>query len=148
MELTPSSAALIGEALHKITELYSGEEDQLLSTDFYFQPLQEEGGLLVFNDNDEEIAHISIPEWQDYATETFYEEITTQLAAAIEAANTDGELERLAVWMPYSFVLVDEDKEAIVDLLIIDDDTLILSTDLLEGFDEEMNSFLKKLLEE
>ena len=35
-----------------------------------------------------------------------------------------------------------------LDLLIIDDDTLILSADLLEGFDEEMNSFLKKLLEE
>jgi hypothetical protein len=35
-----------------------------------------------------------------------------------------------------------------VDLLIIDDDTLILSADLLEGFDEEMNAFLKELLEE
>ena len=146
MELTPSSAALIGEALHKITELYSGEEDQLLSTDFYFQPLQEEGGLLVFNDNDEEIAHISIPEWQDYATETFYEEITTQLAAAIEAANTGGELERLAVWMPYSFVLVDKERETISDLLLVDDDTLLVKKGLMAGLNEELNKFIEELL--
>ena len=146
MELTPSSAALIGEALHKITELYSGEEDQLLSTDFYFQPLQEEGGLLVFNDNDEEIAHIPIPEWQDYATETFYEEITTQLTAAIEAANTDGELERLAVWMPYSFVLVDKERETVSDLLLVDDDTLLVKKGLMAGLNEELNKFIEELL--
>ena len=52
MNLTPSSAASLGEAFRKIVELYTGEEDQLLSTDFYFQPLRESGKLAVFNDND------------------------------------------------------------------------------------------------
>ena len=45
-------------------------------------------------------------------------------------------------------VLADDEGVDIVDLLIVDDDTLILSEGLLEGFDEEMNEFLKKLLEE
>ena len=49
---------------------------------------------------------------------------------------------------PYSFVLTDDDNQDIVDLLIIDDDTLILSEGLLEGFDEEMNEFLRHLLED
>ena len=146
MELTPSSAALISEVLHKITELYSGEEDQLLSTDFYFQPLQEKGELLVFNDNDEEIAHISIPEWQSYTTDTFYEEVTAQLVAAIESSNTDGELERLAIWMPYSFVLVDEERETISDLLLVDDDTLLVKKGLMAGLNEELNKFIEELL--
>ena len=33
-------------------------------------------------------------------------------------------------------------------ILIVDDDTIVLSEDLLEGFDEEMNEFLRQLLEE
>mgnify|MGYP003310875068 CR=1 FL=1 len=147
MELTASSAALINEALRKISELYSGEEDQLLSTDFYFQPLREEGKLLVFNDNDETIASIDIAEWKEYAPEDFYDKVTEQLLTAIETANTDGELERLAVWMPYSFVLVDKERETIADLLLIDDDTLLVKKGLMTGLDEELNNFLKDLLE-
>lgn len=146
MELTPSSAASIGEALHKIAELYSGEEDQLLSTDFYFQPLGDEGKLLVFNDNDEEIASVDVPEWESYVPDTFYQEVTAQLTAAIEEANAEGELERLAVWMPYSFVLVDEERETIADLLLVDDDTLLVKKGLLAGLDEELDQFIQELL--
>lgn len=147
MELTASSAALINEALRKISELYSGEEDQLLSTDFYFQPLREKGKLLVFDDNDETIASIDIAEWKEYAPEDFYDKVTEQLLTAIETANTDGELERLAVWMPYSFVLVDKERETIADLLLVDDDTLLVKKGLMTGLDEELNNFLKDLLE-
>ena len=147
MELTASSAALINEALRKISELYSGEEDQLLSTDFYFQPLRVEGKFLVFDDNDETIASIDIAEWKEYAPEDFYDKVTEQLLTAIETANTDGELERLAVWMPYSFVLVDKERETIADLLLVDDDTLLVKKGLMTGLDEELNNFLKDLLE-
>ena len=60
MKLTTSSAASLREALCKIVELYSGEDDQLVSTDFYLMPLREEGALRVFNDNDEEIASVAV----------------------------------------------------------------------------------------
>lgn len=146
MELTTSSAASIREALRKITELYTSEEDQLVSTDFYLQPLREEGRLLVINDNDEEIANIAIDEWKAYTPETFYDEVTIQLIEAIEAENTEGELERLAVWMPYSFVLVDKDRETIADLLLVDEDTLLVKKGLLAGLDEELNKFIEDLL--
>lgn len=146
MELTTSSAASIREALRKITELYTSEEDQLVSTDFYLQPLREEGRLLVINDNDEEIANIAIDEWKAYIPETFYDEVTIQLTEAIEAENTEGELERLAVWMPYSFVLVDKDRETIADLLLVDEDTLLVKKGLLAGLDEELNKFIEDLL--
>ncbi len=146
MELTSLSAASIHETLSKITELYSGEEDQLVSTDFYFQPLREKGKLLVFNDDDEEISNITIDEWKEYSADTFYDEVTAQLTAIIEAFNTEGELERLAVWMPYSFVLVDEERETIADLLLVDDDTLLVKKGLLAGLDEELNKFIEDLM--
>ena len=148
MELTPSSAAAISEALSKIAQLYSGEEDQLVSTDFYLQPLREEGRLVVFNDNDEEIASATVEEWKAYAPDTFYDEATAHITAAIDAANAEGQLERLAVWMPYSFVLVDEERETITDLLLVDDDTLLVKKGLLAGLDEELNQFIEELLKD
>ena len=101
---------------------------------------------MVINDNDEEIANIAIDEWKAYTPETFYDEVTTQLTEAIEAENTEGELERLAVWMPYSFVLVDKDRETIADLLLVDEDTLLVKKGLLAGLDEELNKFIEDLL--
>ena len=47
-----------------------------------------------------------------------------------------------------SITLVDDKKESIVDLIYIDDDTLVLDKELLEGLDKEMDDFLKHLLEE
>ncbi len=147
MKLSPTSTAALNAALCKISALYSGEEDQLLSTDFYFMPSQE-GRLYVFNDNDEEIAIAEVPEWKEYQHETFYTEVETELREAIKAANGEGELERLAVWMPYSFVLVDEERESIAELLLVDEDTLLVTDSLLEGLDDELNAFIDKLLNE
>ena len=48
---------------------------------------------------------------------------------------------------PYSFVLVDEDKETVAELLLIDDDTLLVDDELLKGLDKELDEFLKNLLE-
>lgn len=146
MNLTPSSTASLSEALGKIVALYSGEEDQLVSTDFYFQPSHEEGTLTVFNDNDEEIVRVAIPEWEEYMPETFYDAVATDLTTVIEEVNAEGDLERLAIWMPYSFVLVDEERETIADLLLVDDDTLLVKKGLLAGLDEELNKFIEDLL--
>ena len=49
--------------------------------------------------------------------------------------------------MPFSFVLVDDDKETIAELLLLDDDTLLVNEELLKGLDEELDAFLKDLLE-
>ena len=42
----------------------------------------------------------------------------------------------------------DEDRETVTELLLIDDeDTLLLNDELLKGLDEELDAFLKDLLE-
>ena len=48
--------------------------------------------------------------------------------------------------MPYSFVLVDEERETITDLLLVDDDTLLMKKGLMTGLDEELNRFIEELL--
>ena len=148
MRLSSSSMASLNEALHKIADLYSGEEDQLISTDFYFMPSSGEGRLHVFNDNDEELATAEVVEWKDYDAEGFYAAVEEDLLEAIRECNVDGDLERLAVWMPYSFVLVDEERETVAELLLVDEDTLLVTDSLLEGLDDELNAFIDKLLNE
>ena len=46
-----------------------------------------------------------------------------------------------------SFVLVDEDKETVAELLLVDDDTILVDDELLKGLDKELDEFLKNLLE-
>jgi len=60
----------------------------------------------------------------------------------------EGELASLSIVKPFSFVLVDDDKETLAELLIVDEEeTMFLSDELLKGLDEELNAFLKDLLE-
>ena len=58
-----------------------------------------------------------------------------------------GDFEKLTILKPYSFVLVDDEKETVAELLLVDDDTLLVNDELLKGLDEELDSFLKELLE-
>ena len=57
-------------------------------------------------------------------------------------------LETLAIWKPFSFVLVDDDRETVAELMLFDEDNTLLSQGLMQGLDEELDSFLKDLLAE
>ena len=55
---------------------------------------------------------------------------------------------KLSILKPYTFVLVDDEKETVSDLYLVDDDAMIVDGELLKGLDEDLDAFLKKLLEE
>ena len=104
--------------------------------------------MIIFNDDDEELSRTIIEEWVDYSEDDFYAIAERVLRGEINSLKEVGVLEKLAILKPYSFVLVDEDKETITELLLIDDeDTLLLNDELLKGLDEELDAFLKDLLE-
>ena len=59
-----------------------------------------------------------------------------------------GAHDKLCLLKPYSFVLVDDEKETVAELLLMDEEeTMLLSDELLKGLDEELDTFLKELLE-
>ena len=62
--------------------------------------------------------------------------------------SSEGAFASLPIMKPYSFVMVDADKETLAELLIVDEEeTLFLNGELLQGLDDELNAFLKDLLE-
>ena len=114
-------------------------------TDFYIKVNSETGILSIEDDDSNQLTTIHIKEWEGAEEKAVYEK---ELRSVLTRMQNSGDFDSLNIAKPYSFVLTDDDNQSIVDMLIVDDDTLILSEDLPEGFDEEMNDFLKHLLEE
>ena len=144
MSLSRETQETLQSAIKKMASKYISAEESKV-TDFHIKVNGENGELAIFDDDDNSLARVHIKEWEGEHNEAVYEK---ELQNVLTKMHREGAFDSLNVVKPYSFVLTDEDDQSIVDLLIIDDDTLILSADLLEGFDEEMNAFLKELLEE
>ena len=144
MSLSRETHNKLQEAIVEMTkEFITAEETKV--TDFHIYVDSNNGDVNIMDDDDRSLARVHILEWEgEQNEEVFEKELRTILSELYEK----GEFDSLNITKPYSFVLTDEDQQSIVDLLIVDNDTIILSEDLLEGFDEEMNDFLKKLLEE
>ena len=57
-------------------------------------------------------------------------------------------VEGLGVMKPYSYVLEDDDKDSIAELYVVDDDTIIVGGDLMDGLDEDLDHFFNQLMDE
>ena len=144
MSLSRETQETLQSAIKKMAGKYISAEESNV-TDFHLKVNGENGELTILDDDDNTLARVHIKEWEGEHNEEVYEK---ELQSLLTKMHREGAFDSLNIVKPYSFVLTDEDDVAIVDLLIVDDDTLILSEDLLEGFDEEMNQFLKQLLED
>ena len=148
MKMSEQSRASIVSALKTALCRYASEGDETVVTDIHLQPNSESGELIIFDDDDQELSRTIINEWVEYESDDFYTVVEPILRAEVEALKESGKLEKLCLMKPYSFVMVDEDKETVAELLLVDEDeTLLLNDELLKGLDEELDAFLKDLLE-
>lgn len=148
MKMSEQSRASIVSALKTALCRYTSEGDETVVTDIHLQPNSESGELIIFDDDDQELSRTIINEWVEYESDDFYTVVEPILRAEVEALKESGKLEKLGLMKPYSFVLVDEDKETVAELLLVDEyETLLLNDELLKGLDEELDAFLKDLLE-
>lgn len=137
MKLGTQSQTLIDSALKRALKKLVAGGEQVYITDIHLQPCQESGELLIFDDEDNELARVDVKEWADCDSDTFYGKAESQLSPLVGKLKNQGLLETLPLMKPYSFVLVDEEHESIADLLLVDDDTMLLNDELLKGLDKE-----------
>lgn len=147
MKLSQSSSALLENALKKAIGKYTNGSEQTIVTDIHLQPNQNSGELSIFDDEDEVLANVTIEEWMTYEGNAFYENVERILSSLLGKLKNEGLFDKLCILRPFSFVLVDGDKETVAELLLMDDDTLLVNEELLKGLDEELDAFLKDLLE-
>ena len=136
----------IERALRKAALKFLPLTDCLPLTDIYLQVKQESGELLVFDDDDHELTRCVVEEWIGNSDEHFYDEVQPILITALTRLKEV--TEHVAVLKPYSYVLMGEDHETIADLYLVDDDTLLVSGDLMQGLEEDLEHFWQQLCAE
>lgn len=147
MSLSKQSWTTLRNVIIEMTKRFTTTEETIV-TDFHFQVNTENGNIFIYDDDDNTLATSHIAEWENFHDEKNIEVIEKQLRKALNEIRNEGFLDNMNVPKPYSCLLIDDDKETIVDLMYIDDETYIITDDLLKGFDDEMNEFLRILLEE
>ncbi len=147
METNQQTIQQIERAIHKVAAKFEKQEEPVL-TDIYFQVKPESGELLAFDDEDHELHRCVVEEWIGDTREDFYACVSPLLCSCINRLRTEV-IDQMKLMRPFSFVLIDEDHETIHDLVIIDnEETVILDGQLLKGVDEELEKFLRHLLED
>lgn len=148
MKISAQSQASIAASLREALGRYRTSEEVAALTDIHLQPRQDGGELVIYDDDDRELSRIAVQEWVDYEEGDFLQAAGRVLRTVLSGLKEKGELDVPGLLKPYSFVLVDERKETAAELLLVDDDdTLLLDGELLKGLDEELDTFLKDLLE-
>ena len=147
MRLSESSfqgiKALIVDALKE----FQRPQEQSVVTDIHIMPIRETGEVTV-SDDDRDLATTQLSDLADIPEDIFYEVMEKALRRILKDIDEVQPLESLAIWKPFSFVLVDDDRETVAELMLFDDDNTLLSQSLMQGLDEELDSFLKDLLAE
>jgi hypothetical protein len=147
MRLSESSfqgiKALIVDALKE----FQRPQEQSVVTDIHIMPIRETGEVTV-SDDDRDLATTQLPDLAEIPEDIFYEVMEKALRRILKDIDEVQPLESLAIWKPFSFVLVDDDRETVAELMLFDDDNTLLSQSLMQGLDEELDKFLKDLLSE
>jgi hypothetical protein len=101
---------------------------------------------MAFDDDDNEITRCIVEQWIDNKDDDFYEAITPIIRKCIEKQKQL--VESLGILRPYSLVLEDDEKESVAELYVVDDDLVIIDTDMMQDLDKDLDDFLKKLLKD
>ena len=148
MKLNKNSYTSIASVIQDALKKYASMENRSVVTDIYLQPNMQSGELSVFNDDDELLASLVINEWMNVNPEEFQSGCELDLKKVLNQLSSDGAFASLSIMKPYSFVMVDAEKEILAELMIVDDEeTMFLNDELLKGLDDELNAFLKDLLD-
>lgn len=145
MNATAQTIQQIERVIRKVADKFSAAEAPVL-TDIHLQVKPDSGELLVFNDDDEELTRCVVEQWigQD---DDFYDTAAEQIRQCLED-NRQDVVNKMNVMHPFCFVLVDEDHETLRDIYLVDDETMILSGRLLDGFEKDLDDFFHRLMEE
>jgi hypothetical protein len=144
MKTTELTFQQIERAIRKIADKFPPTDGRSVMTDIHIRVTQETGEMMAYDDNDEEINRCIIEEWIGDTSDNFYDTIPSVIRKSLDKQKDI--IENMSILRPFSFVLENDEKETIAELYLVDDETVIIDPDLMQGLDEELDDFLKKLL--
>ena len=146
MKTSEQTFLQIERAIRKIAAKFPPEKEADIMTDIHLRVSQETGEIRAYDDNDVELDRCVVEEWIENPAEDFYQQIPSVFRKCIEKMKDV--VENMSILKPFSLVLEDDDKETVAELYLVDDETVIIDPDLMEGLDDDLNSFLENLLKD
>lgn len=144
MKANQQTIQQIERSLRKVIAKFPSDAEPVM-TDLHLLVSPETGEMRTYNDDDEELDRCVVEEWIESPMEDFYDRTSSVLRKCIENMRQD--IQKMSILQPFSFVLIDDEHETLQDIVLIDaEETMVLDCNLLEGFEEELDSFLKDLL--
>ena len=130
--------------LKKIAQKFPATDEPTTMTDIHVRVSQSSGALMAFDDEGTEITRCVVEKWIDNTEDNFNENVTALLRS--ETLALKDIVDNLGIMKPFSLVLEEEDEDATTELYLADDDTIILSDELLPGLEEDLDEFIKNLI--
>ncbi len=146
MKASEQTIQQIRRFLNKVAQKFPANDETDIMTDIHIRASQDNGDLMAFDDNDNEVTRCVVEQWINYTGEDFYPSVTSLLRNEITTLKAS--LETLGIMKPYSFVLENDDKEGVAELYLVDDDTIIIGDELMKDLDTDLDSFLNNLMKE
>ena len=146
MKASQQTIHQIERTLRKVVARFPSDADPVM-TDLHILVSPNTGEIRTYNDDDEELERCVVEEWIKVPQDGFFEGVTPILRRCIEDMRSS--IEEMSILKPFSFVLIDEDHETLQDLVLIDnEETLVLDNKMIDGLTDDLDDFLKHLLEE
>lgn len=146
--MKPSNQSIqqIERFFKKVADKFPEDNDSMPMTDIHVRLTQDSGDLMAFDDDDNEITRCVVDEWIDNKDEDFYKGAAAVLRKQLTKMKSV--VEHMGIMKPYSFVLENDDKENVAELYVVDDDTVIIGGDLMDGLDKDLDTFFDNLMKE
>ncbi|MBP5508730.1 MAG: hypothetical protein J6Y23_12955 [Prevotella sp.] len=146
MKASEQTIQQIERTVRKIGQKFPSTETPTLLTDIHLRVSQDSGELLAFDDDDAEITRCVVEEWIENKDDDFYEKVAALLRQVLKRQNKV--IDNYGILKPFHIALEDDEKEGIAELFIADGDTVIITGALMEGLDQDLDSFFEDLMKD
>ena len=146
MKATEQTLQQIERAIRKTADKFPADPDTSTMTDIHVRVIQDSGELITFDDNEEEITRGIVEQWIGNTDDDFYTAIPPIIRKCIERQKAL--VDNMGIMKPYTFVLEDDEKEPVEELYIVDDDLVIIDSDMMQDLDKDLDEFLDNLLKD
>lgn len=146
MNVSAKTLKQLEEALAAIVAKCPTMKQQAVLSDIYMMLSPATGQLRAFDDDDRELCSTVVEEWKSTDAERTLRRAQKVLQELLKTHHE--QLEGINMLRPFSFVMVDEAHETLAELYLVDDDTMLIPGELMEGLTDDLDAFLKQLMEE
>ena len=146
MKASEQTIQQIERIVRKIGQKFPTTDTPTILTDIHLRVSQESGELLAFDDDDNEITRCVVEEWIENKEDDFYETIAALLRQVLKRQSKV--IYAYGILKPFHIVLEDDEMESVAELFIADGDTVIITGALMEGLDQDLDSFFEDLMKD